>query len=160
MGFFTKDASVPTGGLAPLSNDRVKAALERENYAYSVDSDGDIGAGWDMGGFYFFVKGEQNELFCIRGNWRAKLPAELFDEAVAFCNEVNMEKLWPKVYARKDDEGLVRLYTEHNVDYEYGCTDEQISLHMHCTLSSSFGFFERLNEKYPEIWEQYKPEDD
>lgn len=43
MGFFTKDAVPGLGSaLAPLSQDRIKAALERSDWTYSVDPDGDI----------------------------------------------------------------------------------------------------------------------
>lgn len=161
MGFFTKDvapASDASGGLSPLTRDRIKLALEAEEWSYSVDSDGDIGGGWEYGSFYFLTNGEQNELLCIRGAWRGQLEGADFVRAVEVCNSWNAEKFWPKTYARVDDEGAVRIHTEHNVDYEQGITDGQLRQQLICALNTSMVFFEQLNETFPETWEKYKPE--
>ncbi|GAA1624232.1 YbjN domain-containing protein [Leucobacter chromiireducens] len=160
MGFFTKDSAPTAGGadgLAPLSKERIKAGLEREGWSYSVDSDGDIGGGWEYGSFFFFTNGEENELLCIRGSWRGQLPGTDFLQAVEFCNTWNAEKLWPKTYARRDDEGMVRIHTEHNVDYEQGITDGQLSQQLICAINTGMSFYEQLNEAFPEAWAQAKP---
>ena len=47
MGFFTKDVIPAPGRIAPLSKERIKAALEAQGWSYSVDADGDICGGWD-----------------------------------------------------------------------------------------------------------------
>lgn len=161
MGFFTKDTpdSRPAGGLAPLSKDRIKASLEAAGWSYNVDSDGDIGGGWEFGSFYFFVNGNDGELLCVRGFWRGKLEEADYAKALEVANDWNREKLWPKTYVARDDEGLVRINTEHNVDYEHGLTDEQLSQHLLCVINTSMAFFERVNEVFPEAWEKYKPED-
>ncbi len=162
MGFFSKDAaSAPggDGGLAPLSKDRVKAGLEREGWSYGVDSDGDIGGGWEFASFYFFVNGKDDELLCIRGTWRGQLDSADLGKAIELCNNWNAEKLWPKTYARADEEGVVRLHTEHNVDYEQGITDGQLSQQLICAVNTGMSFFENLNENFPDVWEKYKPED-
>lgn len=162
MGFFTKDTA-PAGGaaraLAPLSKDRIKAALEAAGWSYSVDSDGDIGGGWEYGSFFFFVNGNQDELLCVRGYWRGRLEETDYVRALELANEWNAEKLWPKTYIGRDDEGAVRVNTEHNVDYEPGLTDEQLAQHLLCTVNTSMAFFERVNEVFPEAWAKFKPED-
>lgn len=161
MGFFTKDATpaaTPSGGLAPLSKDRIRHALERAEWSYSVDSDGDIGGGWEYGSFYFFVNGNQDELLCVRGHWRGQLADREYAQIVDTCNTWNAQKLWPKTYAVRDDEGVVRVVTEHNVDYEHGVSDEQLTQHLLCAVNTSMAFFEHVNETFPEAWEQAKPE--
>ncbi|MCW2287546.1 YbjN domain-containing protein [Leucobacter luti] len=162
MGFFTKDTTPVAGGpdgLAPLSKDRIKAALESEGWSYSVDSDGDIGGGWEYGSFYFFTNGEQGELLCIRGSWRGKLEASDMGLALQACNSWNAEKLWPKTYARPDEEGMIRIHTEHNVDYEQGITDGQLSQQLVCAINTGMSFYEHLNELFPAVWAEYKPQD-
>jgi len=162
MGFFTKDATAAPGGsegLAPLSKDRIKAGLEREGWSYGVDSDGDIGGGWEYASFYFFVNGKDDELLCIRGTWRGQLDSVDLGKAVEICNDWNAEKLWPKTYARRDDEGVVRIHTEHNVDYEQGISDGQLSQQLLCAVNTGMSFFEHLNEHFPDVWEKFKPED-
>ncbi|WP_025134828.1 YbjN domain-containing protein [Leucobacter sp. PH1c] len=162
MGFFTKDSTPAVGGgngLTPISKERIKAGLERAGWSYSVDTDGDIGGGWEYASFFFFLSGKEEELLCIRGSWRGKLPAELLGQAIETCNSWNAEKLWPKTYARLDDEGLVRIHTEHNVDYEQGITDGQLDQQLLCAVNTGMSFYEQVNEVFPEIWAEYKPED-
>ena len=163
MGFFTKDSTPSpdgTDGLAPLSKDRIKHGLEAQGWSYSVDSDGDIGGGWEYASFYFMLNGKEDELLCIRGNWRGQLVSDEFANIAMICNNWNAERLWPKVYARTDDEGIVRVHTEHNVDFEQGITDGQLGQQLQCAISTSMAFFEQVNEAYPEVWAKYKPEDD
>jgi len=162
MGFFTKDSTPVAGGadgLAPLSKERIKKGLEAQGWSYSVDGDGDIGGGWEYGSFYFFVNGKEDELLCIRGNWRGQLDGSEFAAAAQLCNAWNAEKLWPKTYARLDEEGNVRIHTEHNVDYEQGITDGQLEQQLVCAVNTGMSFFESVNEAYPEVWAKFKPED-
>ena len=162
MGFFTKDATPsaqPNGALLPLAKDRIKHALEQAGWSYNVDSDGDIGGGWEYGSFYFFVNGNQDELLCVRGHWRGQLSDREYAQIVDTCNTWNREKLWPKTYAARDDEGVVRVFTEHNVDYEHGVSDEQLNQHIVCAVNTSMAFFEQVNETFPEAWAKFKPEE-
>lgn len=161
MGFFTKDAPVPSaaGALQPLSKDRVKHALEAAGWSYNVDQDGDIGGGWEYGSFYFFVNGESDELLCVRGFWRGELTENDYANALEITNQWNREKLWPKTYVARDDEGKVRINSEHNVDYEHGLSDEQLTQHLLCVINTSMSFFEHVSEKFPEVWEKFKPTD-
>lgn len=161
MGFFTKDAPVPAAGgaLKPLSKDRIKHALEQAGWSYNVDSDGDIGGGWEYGSFYFFVNGDNDELLCVRGFWRGELGEGDYMQALEAVNEWNRDKLWPKMYVARDDAGNVRVNAELNVDYEHGLTDEQLSQHLLCVVNTSMSGFERMNEVFPEAWERAKPQD-
>lgn len=159
MGFFTKDDPAPaTGGaLQPLSKDRIKHSLEQAGWSYNVDSDGDIGGGWEFGSFYFFVNGEKDELLCVRGFWRGELGEADFAKALETANDWNREKLWPKTYVTRDESQSVRVITEHNVDYEHGLTDEQLTQHLLCVVNTSMSCFEQFNEVFPEAWERAKP---
>ncbi|MBL3700082.1 YbjN domain-containing protein [Leucobacter luti] len=160
MSEFENDITPAFGGpdwLAPLSKERVMAGLAREGWEYSVDIDGDIGGGWEYGSFYFFINGEHDELLCVRGAWRGQLDGQDLGRALEVCNAWNAEKLWPKTYARADEEGMIRIHTEHNVDYEQGITDAQLSQQLICAVNTGMSFFEHLNEQFPAVWEQYRP---
>lgn len=162
MGFFTKDSAPQAGAggtLAPLSKERIRAALEAQGWSYNVDSDGDIGGGWEFGSFYFFVNGNSDELLCVRGFWRGRLEEADYAQALESCNRWNHDKLWPKTYVARDDEGLVRINAEHNVDYEHGLSDDMLAQHLVCAINTSMAFFEHLNETFPEAWEKYRPEE-
>ena len=91
MGFFTKDSTPsPDGadGLAPLSKDRIKHGLEAQGWSYSVDSDGDIGGGWEYASFCFMLNGKEDELLCIRGSWRGQLVADEFANIAGRSSEL------------------------------------------------------------------------
>ncbi|MGC3956335.1 MAG: YbjN domain-containing protein [Propionicimonas sp.] len=150
MGFFDKSPATAGSGLAPISKERIKQALESQGWSYRVDSDGDIPGGWEHGFYWFFLNGNQNEILLVRGTWYPKLTAAELPLASQVCQEWNRDKLWPKVYPRLSDEGELRLHAEHIVDYEYGITDEQLVLHLTTAVNTGVQFFEHLNSVFPE----------
>ena len=160
MGFFAKNTSPGSGtsALLPLTKDRIRSALERAGWMYTVDADGDTWGGWEYASFYFLTNGNDGEVLSVRSSWRGVLEPEQLGQATQICNTWNEEKLWPKTYSRVADDGKVWLHTEHNVDYEQGITDEQLSQQLLCALNTSMAFYESVNEVFPEVWEAHKPE--
>lgn len=149
MGYFAKSPTPSGSGLAPISKERIKQALESQGWAYRVDSDGDISGGWEDGFFWFFLNGDAEEILLVRGTWYPALsPADL-PQATEVCQEWNRDRLWPKVYPRVSDEGELRLHAEHVVDYEHGLTDEQLRLHLTTAVNTGCQFFEHLNSVFP-----------
>lgn len=148
MGFFSKTQEA-AGGLSPLTKDRIKERLDARGSSYGVDSDGDIGGYWDGHLFYFFIVGGDEEILQIRGRWNREIDPGQFDALVTLANQFNTDKLFPKAYVRKDDEGKVHVFAEHTVDYEHGATDEQLDLHFGSAIGSTVRFFEQLDELYP-----------
>ena len=142
--------------LAPLSQERIVAALERDQIIYTYDSDNDLAAGWEHGGFFFLIGGESDEYLRVQGRWYASLSTDRLGEAIQACNEWNIHTIWPKTYAVANDVNEVVLMTEHSVDYEHGVTDAQISQHIACAISTGTQFFEYLNETFPQEWEAYQ----
>ncbi|QBJ98699.1 YbjN domain-containing protein [Rhodococcus sp. ABRD24] len=159
MRLFTKE-TVPgvESGLAPLSQERIKAALKRAGWSYCVDADGDIGVTWVYGSFHFLINGDSGELLCVRGFWHGKVEESEYLRALKVCNAWNFEKLWPKAYVERDDEGVLRLHAELSVDYEHGLSDDQLLQHLACAIDTSMTFFERVNKRFPELWERARPQ--
>jgi hypothetical protein len=133
-----------------LTKERIKATLEASSWSYHVDSDGDIGSGWDHGVIWFFTYGNQAEILQVRGIWDGKLSPDDLPQALDVVNEWNCDRLFPKVYARINDEGQLRVISEHTLDYEHGLTDEQLNLHVNTGIATSCQLWERLNEAFPE----------
>lgn len=157
MGFFENDgAAPPTGSLAPLSQERIIAALEREGISYTFDSNDDLAVGLEHGGFFFFIGGQFNEYLRILGRWYAFLPTDMLGEAIQACNEWNTQTIWPKTYAVANDVNEVVILSEHSVDYEHGVSDLQITQHLACAITTSMQFFEYLNESFPDEWAAYQ----
>ena len=150
MGFFNNAKLEPTPELAPLTKERIKATLEASSWSYHVDSDGDIGSGWDHGVIWFFTYGNQAEILQVRGIWDGKLSPDDLPQALDVVNEWNCDRLFPKVYARINDERQLRVISEHSLDYEHGLTDEQLNLHVNTGIATSCQLWERLNEAFPE----------
>ena len=150
MGFFDKPPGPIGSGLAPISRERIKQALESQGWAYRVDSDGDISGGWEHGFFWFFLNGEAEEILLVRGTWYPTLSPAALPQAAEVCQEWNRDRMWPKVYPRLNDEGYLRLHAEHIVDYEHGITDEQLLLHLTTAVNTGGQFFDHLNSVFPE----------
>ena len=157
MGFFTKDTSaVPTPPtLAPLSRDRVTAALDGRDMRYGIDDDGDVGGYWDGHLFYFFIMGQNEEYLQVRGRWNRKVAVDQATPLLELVNEWNASHLWPKGYVRVEDD-VVGVYVEHTVDYEHGLSDQQADLHLACGISTGLQLFEHLDEQYPAAAEAAK----
>lgn len=148
MGYFNQTGQAASTLPAP-SRERIKAALESKNWSYKVDGDGDIAGAWEDGFFWFFLMGEQSEIVQVRGTWDGELAEADLPAAERVTAEWNRDMLWPKVYPRINEEGVLRLHAEHSVDYETGVTDEQLALHLTTAVNSGCRWFEKLNEAFP-----------
>jgi len=149
MGFFTKDAAVPAGGLEPVSNERLARLFDETEISYGRDQDGDLGGFWDDHLFQFWHAGENGEFFQVRGRWMRGVPESEFPQVLDIVNRWNSEKIWPKAYVEVHD-GQVFVYGEHTVDYEDGATDNQVHLHVRTGVATSLRLFEHLDEQFPE----------
>ena len=148
MGFFNKPQEVAEA-LEPLSVDRIKAILDSRGDHYGVDSDGDVGGFWD-GCLYFFLLPNEQRTLQIRGRWWGTFAPTQFPEVVSACNEWTTERYWPKVYAQAGEDEQLRVFVEHNVDFEQGATDAQLEQQLRCGLGTGGQFFDFMNERFPE----------
>lgn len=141
--------------LARLTKERVAAVLESIGWRYTVDDEGDIRGGWEYGSFFFLVDDEADALLCVRGYRRGRLGASEYSRALELCNLWNADRLWPKTFVGRDDDGSLRLNAEHTVDYDPGVTDEQLAQHLRCAVGTSMAFFSTLNDAFPEAWARH-----
>ncbi len=148
MALFAKEQSAPTP--LPLSHERILAVLDRREWKYDVDSDGDIGGWWDGHWFYFFREGPAKEILYVRGTWGRKVAPDAKDRLTELVNGWHLERMWPKGIVRVTDDGEVRVHSEHAVDYEFGVTDEQILQHLECAISTGVQLFDHLDEHFPD----------
>ncbi len=149
MGFFTKPDAAPTSQNAPLTRERVEAFLTSRDWRYFVDSDGDLGGNWDGKVFFFFLMGEKQEILQVRGRWNRTLPASAEAQVALVANEFNRDKIWPKVYARVEDDQLA-VYTEVATDLEFGVADDQLGQLLECGLFTGLQFFDALDARFPD----------
>lgn len=151
MGFFKQvNTQASSGPLAPLSQDRIKDALDSLELEWILDEDGDIACGWQDGTFYFLLGGPDDEVLMVRGFWRGTLDEADFQRAALASNEWNSTRTFSRAAARITPEQEVNVLGDLTVDYEYGISDEQLAQHLKCALSTITSLFEFMNESFPE----------
>jgi hypothetical protein len=132
----------------PLSRDRIAEALSNDGYQTSVDSDGDLTGVWNGHHFWFILLGERDEILQVRGRCKLTIGAEQRSTAMLAINDWNRERIWPKAYLRKEDDGLA-LYGEMSVDLEYGVNDDQLARLLDCGLATAVQLFEATIRAQP-----------
>ncbi|WP_425954359.1 YbjN domain-containing protein [Xylanimonas sp. McL0601] len=128
----------------PLSSQRVGDDLTRRGYRFRVDADGDVTGTWDGNRFWFLLLGDHEEILQVRGRWAGTVPPHTRLAVLQAVNDWNRERIWPKVYARDEGEGLA-LYAEVSVDFEHGATDDQLAATVSCGLVTASQFFSSLS---------------
>lgn len=157
MGFFTKTDGAPTvtTALPPLSKAAIRGVLDQRGYSYGEDGDGDLGGRWGDHVFFFFLYGENQEIFQVRGRWNRPLPQAHLGEVMTLLNTWNADKIWPKAYVRVEDDGLLGIYAETSVDFEHGVTPDQLAQVLLCGLQTGMRLFETLDEEFPAAVEAF-----
>lgn len=157
MSYFAKSIG-GASSLAPVSVDRLAQVLEAEglNFGYSDDRSR-LGGYWGEHLVEFIFYGEALEVLQVRAHWGRPLPADSWVDVLERLNSNNSERIWPKLYVDREDDGLA-VMAEHAVDYEPGASDEQLAQHVQCAVSTSLGAFERLDEAYPQAVAAWRAE--
>ena len=153
MGFFSQSngsGGQPNRSFTPplLTRERIEEALRRKEWHYQIDEDGDVCGLWDDNLFYFLQVGEQHEILHVRGRWHHSLNIDQRAEAREVIDDWHRDRLWPKGYTRVNDDGELRVYAEHTVDFENGVTDDQLLQTIRCAISTSLQLFEHLAEHF------------
>jgi len=151
MAFFTKPTDAAPAAPTTLTRARLEALMTRREWHFGVDDDGDLGGVWDDNTFYFLLVGEPQAILQIRGRWSRTLPVEELEALTSLLNAWNVERIWPKVFARPEDDGSgVVVYAEVATDLRSGVNDEQLERIVDCGLATGLSFFEMLDERYPD----------
>jgi len=137
-----------SGSPRPLSSRRVADDLSRRGYRFRTDDDGDVTGTWDGNRFWFLLLGDHEEILQVRGRWAGAVPEHARMAVLQAVNDWNRERVWPKVYARPEGDGLA-LYAEVSVDFEHGATDEQLAATVSCGLVTSSQFFSTVGAMTP-----------
>lgn len=134
---------------SPITVERLRDALTRLGYSCVVDEENPtvLRARFDAYPFTFAVAGEHESLLVIRGRWDQLLPATHKLDAARVCNHWNMERMWPKVYVRRENDDALGIYGENVFDFYLGVRDEEIDRALSCSLTTIITFFHSLNDE-------------
>ncbi|UYG15544.1 YbjN domain-containing protein [Brachybacterium huguangmaarense] len=135
--------------LEALSLQRVEACLERHGYAFIEDDEHPdiLRARFDSYPFLFLLAGEHKTILQTRARWNHSVDVARKVEMVKLCNEWNMNRIWPKVYVRREAETVLGMYGEVAIDFGTGAKDEQIDRSIECGLTTIISFFHDLEER-------------
>ncbi len=128
----------PRARVAPLSQQRLRAALDRHDWHYRIDDEGDITGRWDDDIITFLLRGDNGEVLNVLGYMHEDLPMGRLDEVRYALEEWHRGHLWPTCFWRdNEDAGLTfSVGGAVAVDYEHGVTDDQLDLHLSCAIST------------------------
>ncbi|MDO5646154.1 MAG: YbjN domain-containing protein [Dermabacter sp.] len=142
----------PHGPAHALTAERLKAALTRLGYSFVEDEENPdiLRARFDAYPFTFAITGEHSSLLVVRGRWDQLIPVKLKMEAARVCNHWNMERLWPKVYVRREGDGALGVYGENVFDFHHGASDDALDRALRCSLTTAITFFRNLNDELPD----------
>ncbi|MEE1649213.1 YbjN domain-containing protein [Brachybacterium sp. J144] len=135
--------------LAPLSLQRIGERLSLQGYAFVEDEEHPdiLRARFDDYRFQFMLSGEDHGILQTRGRWSHSVDISRKVGMIKLCNEWNMNRIWPKVYVRRESEGLLGVYGELAADFRAGALDSQIDNAIRCGLSTVIAFFHSLEER-------------
>lgn len=162
---FKNNIDVEAGArLDAITRERLLALLEREGWTHAVDEDGDIVIRMKTSNTFFLWnihdeecddEDEDHELLSVQGSWDATFELSQLGDAVWWCNEYNGDYGLGKAYVRPDPEaGLVRLFTEFNIDYAQGITEGQLTQQVNRALIESSRFFKETTGRFAETFEK------
>ena len=143
-------ATVPDMVLRRLTRHRLMDAIEAADIVYTVDRDRQITSHWDNGRIWFEINGQDGQILRVAGCWKGRLPDYRREELLEVCDTWNGESYMPAAYVVFLDDGDQCAFVNHNVDYAFGVTDEQLYQHITTAVAGADQFFDQLTEKFPE----------
>lgn len=148
MGLFSaRPAPPPVDVPTPVTRDRLVLLFEDQGWKYFIDNEGDLGGNWDTNLFYFMIRGTTDQVLHIQSMWHVTPDMDRLEEIRFFLDTWHRDRLWPKCFHRITDEGRIRVFAEHNVDFEHGATDEQLFDQVQCGLSTALQLYESLESE-------------
>ncbi len=139
----------PTQRVAPLTTERMMTRLLALGYHVVLDDDGDPPGLWGADRFWFVRMGSKREILQVRGRWHRTVPIARRADLLLAVNDWNRDRMWPKAYARTEDDRLA-VTAEVSVDLAEGVTDDQLDAVILRGLAAGGGLFEALAQQLPE----------
>ena len=139
----------------PISRERLIEHLSDKNYRFSIDDDGDPVGIWDKTLVWFLFLGSAKSFLQVRARWHRKISVEERLALLQALNDWNRDNLWPKVFAREEEDtpGFLHVYAEVSSDFTAGATDDQLASAVDVSLKAALMFFESLGASLPPVFE-------
>lgn len=132
----------------PISNERIRAALDHMDVRYLTDADGGVLAMWERHAVLIALEGPDDEILMMRARPHATVPRDWADRAYRAVNEWNHSRRFCKAYVGDPtDRGQLPIYAEVQVPLVAGVHEALLKELLDCGVSVSQGFVEWLHNE-------------
>jgi Putative bacterial sensory transduction regulator len=133
--------------VAPVTLDRLLAALDQLDIRYLTDGDGTILAMWERHVVLIALEGPDDEILMMRTRPHATVPRDWAERAYRVVNEWNHSRRFCKAYVGDPtDRGQLPIYAEVQVPLVSGVHEALLVELLDCGVSVSHGFVEWLHD--------------
>lgn len=131
--------------VAPVTLDRVAAALDRIGVRFLADGDGNLLAMWERHAVLFTLEGPEDEILVMRARPHATVPPDWADRAYRVVNEWNHTRRFFKAYVGDPTErGQLPIYAELQVPLNSGVHDALLDELLECGTDVAVTFVDWL----------------
>jgi hypothetical protein len=136
------------GAIAPISSDRIAAALDHLEIRYVRDGDGALLAIWERHAVLFALEGPADEILVIRARPHTTVPGDWAPRAYVVVNEWNHTRRFGKAYVGDvNDVGQLPIYAEIQVPFVAGVHERLLVEMLECAVSASESFVRWLHDE-------------
>ena len=134
--------------VAPVTMDRLMAAMDRLEIRYLTDGDGSLLAMWERHAVLFTLEGPDDEILVIRARPHGTVPPDWADRAYRVVNEWNHTRRFCKAYVGDATErGMLPIYAEMQVPLISGAHDALIAELIDCAAAVATAFVDWLHDE-------------
>jgi Putative bacterial sensory transduction regulator len=138
----------PADAVLPVTNARLRAALDRLDVRYLTDGEGSVLAMWERHAVMIALEGPEDEILMMRTRPHATVPRDWADRAYRVVNEWNHSRRFCKAYVGDPtDRGQLPIYAEVQVPLEAGVHEALLVELLDTGVSVSQGFVEWLHDE-------------
>ncbi|WP_454301370.1 hypothetical protein [Salana multivorans] len=156
MGFFTKN-DPPSGGLAPLTEDRVAATFDRRGEHYGRNDSGQIGGFWDGHLYFFYVLSDGLSALQVRSRWNRDLSlvhhGRVLEPSTTGAGTRSGPRSTPSRTGRtvrRASRTTAASSPSSRSTTRTASPTSKLDEHIACSLGTIGQFFDYLDEQFPE----------
>lgn len=136
----------------PVTEDRVRAALDAASVPWFVDHEGDFGIPWRRGNIRLDLwdTGKRASVLLLSATWHRRPTIERLGSLLCLADELNAASDGVKTYLRVLDDGDILVCFEGAFLAQTGASDRQLQNFVHTTLSTVFDLVAHLEHLFPD----------
>lgn len=142
---------------APVTEERILAALERMNI--STLSDGEDGIAISFFPHLFFIPVGQGLPLVGVCSFHRVFDVQFSSQIAPVVAAMNSEFYAPKLYSVVSDDGKIQLRLTHCFNWDMGATDAQIGAELDAFFGGALQLLSQIEAAFPDPWNALEQED-